>query len=110
MTHALLPGSPAIDAVPLPSCTGLTGAALTTDQRATSRPQGPACDIGAFELVPAPTVPITFASSPVSRAFTASGAGCQPGSYTTTQTLAWSLSASCTVSFASPQGSVAGTQ
>ncbi|MCP4418506.1 MAG: hypothetical protein GY805_17955, partial [Chloroflexi bacterium] len=41
-THALLNGSPAIDA-------GDT--ALTTDQRGISRPQGAADDIGAFELV-----------------------------------------------------------
>ncbi|MBI2612881.1 CSLREA domain-containing protein [Candidatus Kaiserbacteria bacterium] len=43
-THALLAGSPAIDAVPLLSCT------VTTDQRGITRPQGPGCDIGAFEL------------------------------------------------------------
>jgi CSLREA domain-containing protein len=40
-TMALLPGSPAIDA-------GNT--TLTTDQRGVARPQGPAADIGAFEL------------------------------------------------------------
>jgi len=44
-THALLPGSPAIDAVPLSDCP------LNTDQRGFSRPYpaGGACDIGAFE-------------------------------------------------------------
>ena len=44
MTHALVPGSPAIDAVPGadPECAG-------TDQRGTPRPQGVGCDIGAFE-------------------------------------------------------------
>jgi hypothetical protein len=48
-THALLPGSPAIDAIPAAGCT------LTTDQRGASRPiaytsiSAP-CDIGAFEL------------------------------------------------------------
>ena len=52
MTHALLPGSPAIDAVPLASCT------VSTDQRGESRPQGAACDIGAFELVQVLTVAI----------------------------------------------------
>jgi hypothetical protein len=41
LTHALLMGSPAVDAAP-------TGPA--TDQRGISRPQGPAFDIGAFEL------------------------------------------------------------
>jgi hypothetical protein len=45
MTMALLPGSPALDKVPT------TGAGCpTTDQRGIPRPQGPACDIGAFEL------------------------------------------------------------
>ena len=43
-THALLAGSPAIDAVPVADCT------VTTDQRGVARPQGAACDIGAFEL------------------------------------------------------------
>ena len=47
-THALLPGSPAIDAIPAKSCT------LTADQRGESRPAGralaaPRCDVGAFE-------------------------------------------------------------
>jgi len=42
-TQALLTGSPAIDAVPAGSC------AVTTDQRGITRPQGSACDIGAFE-------------------------------------------------------------
>jgi hypothetical protein len=42
-THALLPGSPAIN--------GGTGMGCpATDQRGFARPQGPACDIGAFEF------------------------------------------------------------
>jgi hypothetical protein len=41
-THALLPGSPAIDKIP-------PGACPAADQRGFARPQGPACDIGAFE-------------------------------------------------------------
>lgn len=41
-THALLPGSPAIDAGDDASCPA-------TDQRGMPRPQGPHCDIGAFE-------------------------------------------------------------
>jgi CSLREA domain-containing protein len=45
LTHALYAGSPAIDA-------GTTGCPPTpaTDQRSVTRPQGSACDIGAFEL------------------------------------------------------------
>jgi hypothetical protein len=42
-THALLSGSPAIDA-------GDDTVCPATDQRGVTRPQGPHCDIGAFEL------------------------------------------------------------
>jgi len=48
-THALLPGSPAIDA----------GSAFcpppAVDQRGVARPQGAGCDIGAVEFVPEPS-------------------------------------------------------
>lgn len=44
-TIQLLPSSPAIDAVPV--CGG-------ADQRGVPRPQGPACDIGAYERVASP--------------------------------------------------------
>ncbi len=43
-THALLPGSPAINA-------GSNAGCPATDQRNVFRPQGGACDIGAFETV-----------------------------------------------------------
>jgi predicted outer membrane repeat protein len=43
LTHALLEGSPAID-------TGGDVVCQATDQRGVPRPQGPACDIGAFEF------------------------------------------------------------
>jgi CSLREA domain-containing protein len=46
-THALVPGSPAIDA-------GDDAACLATDQRGVTRPQGTACDIGAYELAICP--------------------------------------------------------
>ncbi len=47
-THALLPGSPAIDRLPLDACHGNN---ITTDQRGTKRPDGAEqfCDIGAYE-------------------------------------------------------------
>jgi CSLREA domain-containing protein len=50
LTHALLPGSPAIDVVP--SCAGFPmGADLPmVDQRGVERPQGALCDIGAYEV------------------------------------------------------------
>jgi CSLREA domain-containing protein len=41
-THALLSGSPAIDAASTPDCPA-------TDQRGVLRPQGAACDIGSYE-------------------------------------------------------------
>ncbi|MFN2270319.1 MAG: choice-of-anchor Q domain-containing protein, partial [Anaerolineae bacterium] len=44
LTHALVPGSPAIDAIPIDDA-GCTG----TDQRGVTRPQGAGCDIGAVE-------------------------------------------------------------
>ena len=49
-THALLTGSPAIDAGNAGGCTDNLGAILTTDQRGFHRPIGSHCDIGAFEL------------------------------------------------------------
>jgi hypothetical protein len=61
-TIALLPNSPAVDAIPVSPvnyCTDVTGMPVTTDQRGVSRPQGPACDIGAFELVQANLEAIT---------------------------------------------------
>ena len=48
VTHALLDGSPAIDAGS-PAAPGTSGACEVIDQRGTSRPHGKACDIGAFE-------------------------------------------------------------
>ena len=42
LTHALLPGSPAIDAAADAACPA-------TDQRGVARPQGAHCDVGAFE-------------------------------------------------------------
>lgn len=53
-TMALLTGSPAINAGNPAGCTDFSGNPLTTDQRGVTRPQGPRCDIGAFEAaVPA---------------------------------------------------------
>lgn len=43
-THALLAGSPAIDAAQQSPCPA-------TDQRLVPRPQGSGCDIGAYELL-----------------------------------------------------------
>ncbi len=48
-THALLAGSPAIDAGDPSGCTDTTGIPLTTDQRGFTRPVGDVCDIGSYE-------------------------------------------------------------
>jgi CSLREA domain-containing protein len=52
LTHGLYPNSPAIDA-------GDPNGCPPTDQRAVARPQGAACDIGAYEYVTPPTQPPT---------------------------------------------------
>jgi len=60
-THALLADSPAIDAGS-PDCPP-----PATDQRGVARPQGPACDIGAFERPPvegAPARPVITDTDP----------------------------------------------
>jgi len=43
LNHALAPGSPALDVVPIAQCS------VSDDQRFVSRPQGTSCDVGAFE-------------------------------------------------------------
>jgi uncharacterized repeat protein (TIGR01451 family) len=58
LTHALLPGSPAIDAGDPTTC-------LTTDQRGVARPIGAGCDIGAIE---SPLQPILAFSKSVTPA------------------------------------------
>jgi len=50
MTHALGAGSVAIDHIPAVDC------GVTTDQRGIERPQGDACDVGAFESARAPAL------------------------------------------------------
>jgi len=47
-TIALLATGAAVNAIPLSNCS------VTTDQRGVPRPQGPACDIGAFEFFQSP--------------------------------------------------------
>jgi CSLREA domain-containing protein len=48
-THALLPGSAAIDAGKITGCVDGDDAPIATDQRGVHRPYGPYCDVGAFE-------------------------------------------------------------
>ncbi|MGI9290814.1 MAG: choice-of-anchor Q domain-containing protein [Gammaproteobacteria bacterium] len=55
-THAITAGSPAIDIGTGPGCPA-------TDQTGTSRPQGSACDSGAFEASVAPSVDLELSMS-----------------------------------------------
>ncbi len=48
-THALLPGSPAIDLIPTDVCMMFK---VFNDQRGVKRPQGKGCDSGAYEYAP----------------------------------------------------------
>ena len=54
-THALQAGSVAIDAAP--DCTDVGGGTVSADQRGIFRPQGTACDVGAYEFVPCNQTP-----------------------------------------------------
>jgi predicted outer membrane repeat protein len=58
-TRALLAGSPAIDHADAANCPA-------TDEIGTTRPQGPACDVGAYEVpvAPAPAPPVTPPAKP----------------------------------------------
>lgn len=55
-THELLPGSPAIDMGNPATPSGAAEHCGGNDQRGVARPQGPRCDIGAFEVIPPPPV------------------------------------------------------
>ncbi|MGI8854357.1 MAG: choice-of-anchor Q domain-containing protein [Thermomicrobiales bacterium] len=71
-THALSQGSPAVD---------MGGAAcLPTDQRGIARPQGAACDIGAFELQQIVVQPTATATTPATATATTTpaSAACTP--------------------------------
>ena len=69
LTHALLSGSPAIDA-------GNNATCESTDQRGVTRPQGVSCDIGAYEGVDTSQV-----STPVIRTFNAGNQQVIPGNF-----------------------------
>jgi hypothetical protein len=56
------------------------------------------------------TVSVTIDSSPSGLAFTTSGTGCAPGSYTSSHTLTWTQGSSCTVAFTTPQAGASGIQ
>ncbi|MCA9927092.1 MAG: DUF11 domain-containing protein [Anaerolineales bacterium] len=58
VTHALNPGSPAIDQ-------GDNGMCPATDQRGVSRPQGSQCDIGAYEAGSTADLTLTVSTAPL---------------------------------------------
>jgi Zn-dependent metalloprotease len=79
-THALMAGSPAINAGN-PAAPGSGGnACLGTDQRGIARPDGARCDIGAYEGY-VPWVP-----SPLVRTYTAKNTSSLPGTFLCDQT------------------------
>jgi CSLREA domain-containing protein len=65
-THALLAGSPAIDAGDPGGCQDSLGALLTTDQRGFPRPKA-GCDIGAYESFTGANTSVVAALLPSSR-------------------------------------------
>jgi len=111
LTHALLDGSPAIDAGGAANCPA-------TDQRGIGRPQGAACDIGAYErpattpyLAIAPTgltfVAVAGAQPPPSQPFTITNTGVGALAWTATENTAWlSVSPSSGAAPANPNASV----
>lgn len=93
LSHALLDGSPAINA-------GNDAACPATDQRGVSRPQGPRCDIGAFEAEV--TTPYLFvtpallefyavagATSPSAKTFTVENSGVGVLNWSASESTPW---------------------
>ncbi|MGA9720945.1 MAG: choice-of-anchor Q domain-containing protein, partial [Candidatus Binatus sp.] len=89
-TVALLASSAAVDAVPVTPtdyCTAIDGTTpIDTDQRGTSRPQGSACDIGAFELVPTSPTPTATATATATATPTKTSTATATATPTTTAT------------------------
>jgi hypothetical protein len=100
-TVPLLAGSAAMDAIPM--LVSGCGATLLTDQRGVLRPQGAACDIGAFENA-LNQVQVTFNTSTPGLAFSAGAS-----SYAGQQILTLPVGTQLTVWTRSPQ-TTSGTQ
>lgn len=81
-THALMPGSPAVDGV------GTGCPPPATDQRGVARPFGPACDVGAFEAEIGNPPPSTTTTSTTVAPTTTAATTTTIASTTTTTTAA----------------------
>ena len=71
-THAFRRASPVLDAIPIAECNDTDGNPVATDQRGLARPQGIACDIGAYEqMEPQPVIEkfLDTSGNPVALAF-----------------------------------------
>lgn len=97
-TLPLLYPSAAIDAIPL----GTNGCGLSADQRGVPRPQGAACDIGAYE---ANQIPVAFATSPANLSYTVGGR-----KYTAAAAPSLVVGGQYQISTASPQPGSPGTE
>jgi Zn-dependent metalloprotease len=95
-THALMVGSPAIDAGN-PAAPGSGGnACLATDQRGVARPVGAKCDIGAYEGF------VAWVPSPLVNTYTANNTSSLPGTFLCNQS-----QQPCTISNANPHADAA---
>jgi len=98
-TIGLRSGSPAIDAIPVASCRDANGNTLTTDQRGEPRPNGVACDIGAFEgsLVAPPDTTAPVVTVPGNQTLDATSSAGAAYTYTATAEDAYdgTVSVSC---------------
>jgi CSLREA domain-containing protein len=72
-THALLPGSPAIDGGAPPDGSGPCGVGPRSDQRGVPRVLGNRCDVGSYELVRCFARPVTVVGTPRSETLAGSG-------------------------------------
>ncbi|MBV9311405.1 MAG: CSLREA domain-containing protein, partial [Solirubrobacterales bacterium] len=86
-TRRLLPGSPAIDHVPT------SAGCPATDERGVGRPQGAACDVGAYEVAP-PSASTGPSHLPRSGLLTISGAASNPDVVPGTVYFQWGRSTS----------------
>jgi len=90
--------SDAIDFIPL----GMSGCGMSPDQRGVFRPQGTACDIGAYE---ANQIPVSFATNPPNLFYTVGSAN-----YTAAGAPFLIVGAQYTIGTTSPQSGGTGTQ